>query len=107
MENAKMNIYKSFPYSLMLVSLAVISSPSYSQVDQMTEGVVKKIDKENSKITIKHDEIKNLDMPAMTMVFQVKNKALLDKVQPGEIVKFTVIQEGGKFVITNLKSAPQ
>jgi Cu/Ag efflux protein CusF len=90
----------------MLVSLVVIASPSNSQVDQTTDGVVKKIDKENSKITIRHDEIKNLDMPPMTMVFQVKNKELLDKVQPGEVVKFTVIQEGGKLVITNLKSAP-
>ena len=101
-----MNIFKSFLFSLVLVSLAVISSPSYSQVDQMTDGVVKKIDKENSKVTIKHDEIKNLDMPPMTMVFQVKNKALLDKIEPGAVVKFTAIQEGGKLVITNLKSDP-
>ena len=101
-----MTITKRFFSSILLVSLAVISSPSYSQADQMTEGVVRKVDKENFKITIRHDEIKNLDMPPMTMVFYVKNKALLDKAQPGEVVKFTVIQEGGKLVITNLEPAP-
>lgn len=101
-----MNISKSFIFSIVLVSLVVISSPSNAQADQMTNGVVRKVDQENAKITIKHDEIKSLDMPPMTMVFQVRNKALLDKVQVGAIVQFTVIQEGGKLVITNIKSAP-
>lgn len=90
--------------------LAIFAMPSGAQdksgAAEMTDGVVRKIDQENSKITIKHDEIKNLEMPPMTMVFQVKNKSLLEKVQVGEAVKFQVIQEGGKFVITDLKPAP-
>ena len=92
--------------SIFLGTLVVISTPAISQVNEMTNGIVRKIDKENSKITIKHEEIKNLDMPPMTMVFQVKNKALIDKIQVGETVKFTVVQEGGKIVVTDLKPAP-
>lgn len=92
--------------SIFLGTLVVISTPAISQVNEMTNGIVRKIDKENSKITIKHEEIKNLDMPPMTMVFQVRNKTLIDKVQVGETVKFIVVQEGGKLVLTDLKSAP-
>ncbi len=92
--------------SIMLGTLIVISTPAISQTSEMTDGVVRKIDRENSKITIRHEEIKNLDMPPMTMVFQLKNKMLLDKVQVGETVKFTVVQEGVKLVITDIKPAP-
>ena len=52
----------------------------------MTEGEVRKIDKEARKITLKHGDIKNLDMPGMTMVFQVKDAALLDKVKAGIVL---------------------
>ena len=45
---------------------------------EMTDGVIRKIDRNNSKITIKHGEIRNLDMPGMTMVFQVKHPELLE-----------------------------
>ncbi len=45
---------------------------------EMTDGEIRKVDKENGKLTIKHAEIKSLDMPGMTMVFQVKDKAMLD-----------------------------
>lgn len=67
--------------SILLGVSVVVSSPAISQINEMTNGVVRKIDLENSKITIKHEEIKNLDMPPMTMVFQVRNKALIDKVK--------------------------
>jgi Cu(I)/Ag(I) efflux system protein CusF len=92
--------------SILLGVSVVVSSPAISQINEMTNGVVRKIDLENSKITIKHEEIKNLDMPPMTMVFQVRNKALIDKVKVGETVKFTVVQEGGKLVVTDLQPAP-
>ena len=71
---------------------------------QMTEGVVQKIVHERSRITIQHGEIINLGMPPMTMVFLVRNDALLQKVQPGDAVKFTAIDEGGKLIVTDLQS---
>jgi Cu(I)/Ag(I) efflux system protein CusF len=70
----------------------------------MTDGEIRKIDKETGKITIKHGEIKHMDMPPMTMVFHAKDKAMLDKVQVGQKVQFVVIQEPGKMVITDIQS---
>ncbi len=71
----------------------------------MTDGEVRKIDKDSKKITIKHDEIKNLDMPPMTMVFQVRYPALLDAVKPGDKVKFAVEQGPGGLVVTAIEIA--
>jgi Cu(I)/Ag(I) efflux system protein CusF len=71
---------------------------------EMTEGVIRKIDAAQKKITIKHGEIKNLDMPGMTMVFQVKDPAMLDTVKAGDKVKFRVEKEGGALIITNIQS---
>ncbi len=71
----------------------------------MTEGGVRKIDKDAGKITLEHGERKNLNMPPMTMLYTVHDKSLLDAVQTGEKVKFKVINEGGKFVITDIHPA--
>jgi len=70
----------------------------------MTDGEIRKIDKENGKVTIKHAEIKSLDMPGMTMVFTAKEKSLLDKIQTGDKVKFAVINDGGKMVVTDIQT---
>ena len=70
---------------------------------EMTDGVIRKVDKTNSKITIKHGEIKNLDMPGMTMVFQVKQPEWLDKVEIGDKVKFRAEKAGSAFVITDIQ----
>lgn len=71
---------------------------------ELTEGVIRKIDQANKKITIKHGEIKNLDMPGMTMVFQVKDPVMLDTVKVGDKVKFRVEKDGGALVITDIQS---
>jgi Cu/Ag efflux protein CusF len=68
-----------------------------------TEGEVRKVDKSAAKITLKHGEIKNLDMPPMTMVFGVKDKALLDTVKAGDKVKFTADKDGGGYVVTSIQ----
>lgn len=66
----------------------------------MADGEVRKIDKDAGKLTLKHGEIKNLDMPPMTMVFQVKDAALLDKVKAGDKVKFRVEKTNSGYVVT-------
>ena len=72
---------------------------------EMTEGEVRKVDKENKKLTLKHGEIKSLEMPPMTMVFQVKDAAMLDKVQAGDKVRFKVEKIGSSFVVTEINAA--
>lgn len=71
--------------------------------DSMTDGEVKKVDPDNGKLTLKHGDIKNLDMPGMTMVFTVRDKGQLAQLKPGDKVKFVVIQEGGKMVVTDIQ----
>ena len=69
----------------------------------MTDGEVRKIDLEGSKVTLKHAEIKNLDMPGMTMVFVVKDKAMLDKLKAGDKVQFKAINDAGKMPVTEIQ----
>lgn len=71
----------------------------------MTDGEIRRVDMESKKITIKHGEIKNLDMPGMTMVFQVKDPAMLDKVKAGDKVRFKAEKAGGAIVVTGIQPA--
>lgn len=111
-----MNTMKALTIAPVLLLIAGFSGTSLSEEKQgdagiqespvlieMTDGVIRKIDKTNSKITIKHGEIKNLDMPGMTMVFQVKHPDLLDKVQAGDKVKFRAEKSGSAFVVTDIQ----
>lgn len=71
----------------------------------MTDGEVKKVDPEMGKITIKHGHIMHMDMPGMTMVFTAKDKALLANLKPGNKIRFMVVNEGGKMVVTDIQPA--
>ena len=71
----------------------------------MTDGEVRKVDMAQGKVTLKHGEIKNLDMPPMTMVFAVKDKAMLDKLKAGDKIKFKVVNDAGKFTVTEMQMA--
>lgn len=75
-----------------------------SQQPPLTDGEVKKIDMETGKITLKHGDIKHLDMPGMTMVFTAKDKALLTSLKAGDKVKFMVVNDGGKMVLTDVQA---
>lgn len=72
--------------------------------DQYTKAVVRKIDKQNGKITLKHEEIKNLDMPSMTMVFvlRLKDTSVLDSVTVGDEVNAVFDKTTEGFVVTEL-----
>lgn len=71
-------------------------------VENMADAEVRKIDLENKKITLRHGFIKNLDMPAMSMVFNVRDATLLDKVKVGDKVKFSAEKLDGLFVVTSI-----
>ncbi|MES2944784.1 MAG: copper-binding protein [Pseudomonadota bacterium] len=69
----------------------------------MAEGEVRKVDVENKKVTIKHGVIKSLDMPAMTMVFAVKDAAVLEQVKAGDRIRFRAEAAGGSAVVTDIE----
>lgn len=76
-----------------------------SAADAMTEAEVRKIDLAAAKITLRHGEIQSLDMPAMTMVFQARDKRLLDGLKVGDKVRFKAAREGGQFFVTDIQAA--
>ena len=76
---------------------------SIDSAAELTDGEVRKVDRDTKKITIKHGEMKNLDMPGMTMVFRVSDPALLDRVNAGDKVKFRAEKAGGTFVVTDIQ----
>jgi len=86
--------------SLLALSLAFAG---VARADDLTDGEVRKVDKAAGKLTLKHGEIKNLEMPPMTMIFVVKDKALLDRVKAGDKVRFKAAREGGALVVTELQ----
>jgi Cu(I)/Ag(I) efflux system periplasmic protein CusF len=69
----------------------------------MSEGEIRKVDKEAKKMTIRHGELKNLNMPPMTMVFQVNDPAMLDKVKAGDKVKFRADKVNGAFTVMEIE----
>lgn len=81
-----------------------IKATSATSVD-MTDGEIRKLDKDAKKVTIKHGEIKNLDMPGMTMVFRVKDPAVLDTFKVGDKVKFKAEKADGAIFATEIQVA--
>ncbi|MBE0546765.1 MAG: copper-binding protein [Rubrivivax sp.] len=69
----------------------------------LADAEVRKVDKDAAKVTLKHGEIKSLDMPPMTMVFSVRDKAMLDSVKAGDKVRFRVVNDAGKYTVTELQ----
>ncbi|MFJ2987423.1 copper-binding protein [Collimonas sp. NPDC087041] len=68
-------------------------------------GEVKKIDKEAGKITIKHGPLTNLDMPPMTMVFRVKDPAMLDQVKVGDKINFIAGKANGALTVMQMQAS--
>lgn len=73
---------------------------------ELVDGEVKKIDQEAGKITLRHGEIKNLNMAAMTMVLRVQDPAMLERVKVGDKVKFAADRIEGAITIVQLEKAP-
>ena len=89
----------------LLATLALTFTTAARADMPMADGEVRKIDLGAKKITLKHGEIKNLDMPPMTMVFQVKDSAMLQTVKVGDKVRFTVENANGAMTLLTLEPA--
>ena len=89
--------------TLAALLAATFAFAAFAQ-DALTEAVVRKVDAANGKITLKHGEIRNVDMPPMTMVFPVRDKALLANVKAGDKVKFAAEKDAtGDIVVTAIE----
>jgi Cu(I)/Ag(I) efflux system periplasmic protein CusF len=70
----------------------------------MADGEVRKVDKEQGKVTLRHGPIANLDMPGMTMVFKVADVRMLDALQQGDKVRFTADKVDGTMTVTAIEA---
>ena len=82
------------------------AAPAAAAAAELAEGEVRKIDKEAGKITLRHGELKNLGMAPMTMVFRVKDAAMLDQVKAGDKVRFGAERVNGALTVVQLQAAP-
>jgi Cu(I)/Ag(I) efflux system periplasmic protein CusF len=89
----------------MAIATMTLTAGAQTPTKEMADAEVRKVDKEARKVTLKHGPIKNLDMPPMTMVFQVKDASLLDKVVAGDKVRFSAEQQQGAYVVTAIEKA--
>lgn len=78
-----------------------LQTPALSQ--ELADGEVWRVDRDAKKLTLRHGPIASLDMPPMTMVFQVKDSAMLDKVKQGDKVKFSAEKIGGAYVVMQIE----
>jgi Cu(I)/Ag(I) efflux system protein CusF len=70
----------------------------------MADGEVRKVDKEQGKVTLRHGPITNLDMPSMTMVFKVADAKMLDALKQGDKVRFTADKVEGTITVTTIEA---
>ena len=70
----------------------------------LAPGEVKKVDKDAGKITIKHGSLENLGMPAMTMVFRVKDPEMLEQLKAGDRINFLVEKWNGALTVMRFEA---
>ena len=83
------------------------SGSAPSPATRLAEGEVRRIDREQKKITLRHGPIASLDMPPMTMVFQVADEAMLAVVKVGDQVRFAAQKADAALVLTTLEKVPE
>ncbi|MDJ1634249.1 hypothetical protein G6L94_20790 [Agrobacterium rhizogenes] len=88
---------------LTLVALLSLMAAFGVLAQEFTKGVVNKVDAKAKKVTIRHEDLKNLDMPAMTMVFRVEDPVLLQKFKEGAAIEFVAERVNGKLAVTQVK----
>ncbi len=87
------------------VAATAADAPAKAASAALTAGEVKKVDREARKLTIKHGPIDNLKMPPMTMVFRVKDAAMLEGLAPGAMIRFRAEEAEGGYLVTKLQAA--
>ncbi|HSI55944.1 MAG TPA: copper-binding protein [Ideonella sp.] len=92
-------------HTAALHAIAALALAGTAVFAHATDGEIKKIDMGQGKVTIKHGEIKNLDMPAMTMVFRVRPVTLLNGLAEGDRITFAADKVEGQYVVTAIEKS--
>lgn len=107
---------------LIFIATLFVTAPTYAQQasgdhsahhpapvqasaqNSLVDGEVRKVDMDARKITLRHGAIPNLEMPPMTMVFQVKDPALLGQFKAGDKVRFLAEKSGSAYTVTSMET---
>ena len=73
---------------------------------ELSEGEITRWDPRTLRLTLKHGEIKNLEMPPMTMVFRVADASVVGDLKPGDKVRFRAEQVSGAYHVQRIEKAP-
>jgi Cu/Ag efflux protein CusF len=90
-------------FTLAATAMVAVAFASCAFAAEFTKGTVKKVDAKAKKVTLIHEELKSLEMPAMTMVFRVKDAAMLEKLKEGASIEFVAERVEGKLTVTEIK----
>jgi len=89
-----------------LAASFALAGPGLASESDMADAEVRKVDRATGKLTLRHGEIKSLDMPPMTMVFVARDAAMLEGLKAGDRIRFRAVNEGGKYTVTAIRPAP-
>lgn len=92
----------AFAITFTPAAFAQDAKPAVAASAAVSKGEIKKIDQDTGKLTIKHGELKNINMPAMTMVFDVSDKAALAKLKTGDKITFVAGNANGQLTAENI-----
>ena len=88
--------------SLLLLGLSLFPQLLWAQ--EWVDGTIRRIDTSGQKMTIKHEEIKELLMPPMTMVFRLKDPMWTVQFKVGDPIRFRVVDlENGRLQVIELE----
>ncbi len=88
----------------LLAAAALLLPLSSFAADSLSEGTVKKIDAATQRVMLAHGPIANIGMGPMTMMFKVKEPALLKTLKEGDKVRFRVEEIGGDYTIVHIEA---
>lgn len=85
---------------------AAPASADAAKTDDQVRGEIRAIDRENGKLTLRHEAIPKFEMAAMTMAFRVADPALLSGFTVGDRVLFAVEKLNGRLVVVAITRQP-
>ena len=91
-----------------LIGLGLLAAAGWlagaARANDWADAEVRKVDREAARLTLKHGEIKSLDMPPMTMVFRVQDKAWLERLNVGDRIRFQARKVDGQYTVTAIQA---
>ena len=101
--NAQENEHSSHGNHGAQATVATPSEPTAADQQELSEGEVTRWDARSQKVTLRHGELKNLEMPPMNMVFLLQDLSQASQIKVGQKVRFRAEQVNGALIVTRFE----